>query len=531
MQRLVAKRQALALALALLPLTTAAALQAPTIPDDGTPPVTTESGLVWSVLASGPEDGAHPRTGDEVRVHYTGWLTDGTVFDDSRAERAPGLGVEPATFRVGQVIPGWNEGLSLMRPGDRYKLVIPPDLAYGATGSGPIPPDATLVFDVELLSFEPGPELPAWRTLSRDALELEGGLRLEVLAASERPAPTGDQLMKLNWVLWTPDGTVLDCSAWAEMPMRCTPAAPPQPLAFLTLAMPYLAQGSAVLLEVPATMFGQGQLPGVGPDQPSYWHFESIYVAYPPEPPPFARVGDAALTLPGGARYSTIRAGEGPALGPDARFEMSFTYWKSDGELIDTTDVPGRGPLATTAENLRIPFLQELSPLLSVGDVVAVEVGAADAFGEDLPPGLTAEDLTVWRVELVSRIEPLAVPEFRLPDAERAQRTDSGLELEVLAEGQGPKPRLDQRARVHYAGWLAADGTPFDNSYERGIPAEFGLTQVIAGWTETLRTMSVGSVVIVRIPWKLAYGASGRPPTIPAQADLVFRVELLGIEE
>lgn len=104
----------------------------------------TESGLQYEVLESGKGDS--PKASDNVEVHYTGKLIDGTVFDSS-VER----GV-PASFGVAQVIPGWVEALQLMHEGDKWRLYIPSDLAYGPNGAGGvIGPNMTLIFDVELL--------------------------------------------------------------------------------------------------------------------------------------------------------------------------------------------------------------------------------------------------------------------------------------------------------------------------------------------------------------------------------------------
>ena len=103
-----------------------------------------ESGLQYEVLESGKGDS--PKASDNVEVHYTGKLIDGTVFDSS-VER----GV-PASFGVTQVIPGWVEALQLMHEGDKWRLYIPSDLAYGPNGAGGvIGPNMTLIFDVELL--------------------------------------------------------------------------------------------------------------------------------------------------------------------------------------------------------------------------------------------------------------------------------------------------------------------------------------------------------------------------------------------
>ncbi len=107
----------------------------------------TASGLQYKVLEEG--SGKSPKASDKVTVHYTGRLTDGTVFDSS-VERG-----EPITFGVNQVIDGWTEALQLMQEGDKWELYIPSDLAYGERGAGgDIPPYATLIFEVELLEVQ-----------------------------------------------------------------------------------------------------------------------------------------------------------------------------------------------------------------------------------------------------------------------------------------------------------------------------------------------------------------------------------------
>jgi len=109
---------------------------------------TTESGLQYIVME--PGEGDSPVAADSVEVHYEGQLIDGSVFDSS-FERG-----QTVTFGLTQVIPGWTEGLQLMKPGGKFKFIIPPELGYGEGGAGEmIGPNATLVFDVELISITP----------------------------------------------------------------------------------------------------------------------------------------------------------------------------------------------------------------------------------------------------------------------------------------------------------------------------------------------------------------------------------------
>ncbi len=118
--------------------------------------------------------------------------------------------------------------------------------------------------------------------------------------------------------------------------------------------------------------------------------------------------------------------------------------------------------------------------------------------------------------------------------AENAKRegvktTPSGLQYEVLEATIGQKPKATDKVKVHYEGTLT-DGTVFDSSYKRGEPITFGLNQVIAGWTEGLQLMSIGSKYKLYIPYQLGYGAQGAGGSIPPYAALIFTVELLGIE-
>ncbi len=109
--------------------------------------VTTDSGLQYEVLREG--DGPHPTEDSRVRVHYRGTFVDGTPFDSS-------YGGEPAVFVTGAMIPGFAEALQLMPVGSQYRVVIPPDMGYGEQGGGPIGPNSTLIFEIELLEIVDG---------------------------------------------------------------------------------------------------------------------------------------------------------------------------------------------------------------------------------------------------------------------------------------------------------------------------------------------------------------------------------------
>ncbi|AKO45926.1 FKBP-type peptidyl-prolyl cis-trans isomerase [[Haemophilus] ducreyi] len=156
------------------------------------------------------------------------------------------------------------------------------------------------------------------------------------------------------------------------------------------------------------------------------------------------------------------------------------------------------------------------------------------------PPAVDLNEVTKALQELGQRAETAQAEAFEVIKAENEAFlagnkkakgvvvTESGLQYEVLTEGTGEKPTADSTVRVHYTGSLI-DGTVFDSSVQRGMPAEFPVGGVIKGWTEALQLMTTGSKWRLTIPQELAYGERGAGASIPPFATLIFEVELLEI--
>jgi peptidylprolyl isomerase len=176
-------------------------------PIDEDTTIITSTGLQYTESEAGT--GETPQEGDVVAVHYTGTLEDGTVFDDSRTRG------EPIRFPlgVGAVIPGWDEGIALMSEGGKAILVIPPDLAYGAAGAGGvIPPNATLIFDVELVEVAEGAPASPSEVAEDDYEMTEEGLKYYDFVVGDGPSPEDGQTVVVHYTGWLQDGGKFDSS-------------------------------------------------------------------------------------------------------------------------------------------------------------------------------------------------------------------------------------------------------------------------------------------------------------------------------
>jgi len=197
----------------------------PAPPDVAAPPEnakSSESGLAWTVLQEGTGD-KHPSEWDIVTVNYTGWTTDGRMFDSSTKRG------KPAEFPLNRVIKGWTEGVQLMVAGEKRRFWIPGNLAYGeAKQDDPHatfgPPRGTLVFDVELISFKEAPKPPDApkdvAAIPKNAKKTKSGLGSRVLKkGTGKDHPSATSVVTVHYSGWTTDGKMFDSSI-----VRGTPA-------------------------------------------------------------------------------------------------------------------------------------------------------------------------------------------------------------------------------------------------------------------------------------------------------------------
>jgi len=179
-------------------------------PFDGLKEVKTDSGLKYWDIKEGT--GASPSKTDEVKVHYSGWLLDGSLFDSS-VKRG-----QPAQFKLNRVIKGWTEGVSTMKLGGKRRLEVPPDLAYGKNARPKIPADSTLIFEVELLDIIAGPKPTPVEGIQ--PVTTPSGLKYWDIKVGDGPGPEGDasKTVTVHYSGWLTDGTLFDSSVQRGQP-------------------------------------------------------------------------------------------------------------------------------------------------------------------------------------------------------------------------------------------------------------------------------------------------------------------------
>ncbi len=185
-------------------------------PEEALHKETTASGVLVAVLEAG--DGQVLRENMLVHMHYTGFLDDDTqrVFDSSYDRE------EPVSFILGRnmVIPGWDEALPGLHAGDRARLWVPHEMAYGREGRGPIPPKTDLIFDIELLDVEEVSEPEPFNVAGRDTLKTESGLQYILVEEGDGELPPAGSVLAVHYTGYLSDGRIFDSSVQRSEPLR-----------------------------------------------------------------------------------------------------------------------------------------------------------------------------------------------------------------------------------------------------------------------------------------------------------------------
>lgn len=359
-------------------------------PDDASK---TPSGLASKVLSKGSGT-EHPSAADTVTVHYSGWTTDGKMFDSS-VKRG-----QPTSFPLNGVIKGWTEGLQLMVEGEKRRFWIPAALAYGDNPGGGRP-GGTLVFDVELISIKKAPKPPEL-TAPADAQKTASGASFKTLSkGSGTQSPKSIDTVQVNLSLWSPEGQLLQSTDQeggpANIPLEKFR------IGGLSEAIQTMVTGEKRLVWIPATLaFGPTPPPGV-PAAGIVVQVEllSFKEGVPPPAAPAdvaAAPSDAEKTTSGLAS-KLLAKGSGKDH-PKATDTVTVHYsgWTTDGKLFDSSVT--RGEPTSFGLNQVIKGWTEGVQLMVKGEKRRFWIPSALAYGDN-PGGGAPSGTLVFDIELL----------------------------------------------------------------------------------------------------------------------------------
>jgi FKBP-type peptidyl-prolyl cis-trans isomerase len=336
----------------------------------------------------------HPAAADTVTVHYSGWTTDGKMFDSS-VKRG-----EPTSFPLNGVIKGWTEGVQLMVEGEKRRFWIPADLAYGENPGGGRP-GGLLVFDIELLSIKKAPKAPELKAPA-DAEKTASGASLKTVTKGTGTAsPKGEDTVKVNLSLWSPDGELLQSTAQQGGPADI-------PLDKLSIgglpdAIKTMVSGEKKVVWIPANVaFGKNPPPGA-PSEGLVVEVELVSfkegVPPPPVPADVAAVPADAEKTASGLASKILTKGSGDAH-PKATDSVTVHYsgWTTDGKLFDSSVT--RGEPSSFGLNQVIKGWTEGVQLMVKGEKRRFWIPAGLAYGEN-PGGGRPGGMLVFDIELL----------------------------------------------------------------------------------------------------------------------------------
>jgi FKBP-type peptidyl-prolyl cis-trans isomerase len=339
----------------------------------------TKSGLASKILKAGNGE-KKPTATDTVTVHYSGWTTDGKMFDSSEQRG------EPASFPLGGVIKGWTEGLQLMVVGEKRRFWIPEDLAYGPAVAGSGRPGGMLCFDVELLGIKDAPKPPA------DTEKTKGGVAYKISKQGDGVSPGADQVVTFHFTAKTMDGEVVQDSRQQPAPVSVPMDKLPPALSEIVSEMKAGEQRTCWLPEQ--------QAPGgfIVAD------FELIsFKAAPPAPAAPEDVAAApkdALKTESGIAHKILSEGKGKDK-PKATETVKVHYsgWTTDGKMFDssvTRGEPAEFPLSGV-----IKGWTEGVQLMSVGEKRRFWIPEGLAYGPVVEGSGRPGGMLVFDIELL----------------------------------------------------------------------------------------------------------------------------------
>lgn len=368
--------------------------------------IKTASGLEITVKEKG--NGKTPQAGDKVSVHYTGKLTNDTVFDSSVQRNTP------FEFRVGQgaVIKGWDEAFLLLKEGDKATIKFGPELGYGAQAQGPIPANSTLIFDVELLKIV-SPAIKPFDIKGKDTITTKSGLKYVIVKQNKTGEATTGKKATIHYSGYMRDGKMFDSSLDRGQPLVAD-VGKNKLFPGLDEAVALMRVGEKGRFIIPSALaFGERGGGPVPPNTDLIMDLEVTGVKEIPVAVKYDTTGITPKTTASGLKYFEIKLSGNPVKAQAGQtVKVHYSGYLADGKLFDSSIERGEPIEFPLGAGNVIPGWEEGIALMHVGDKFRLVIPYQLAYGEQgRPPAIPPSAQLTFDVELVSVTDPSAPAE------------------------------------------------------------------------------------------------------------------------
>jgi FKBP-type peptidyl-prolyl cis-trans isomerase len=380
-------------------------------------------------------------------------------------------------------------------------------------------------FAADKKQTEPG---PTDKDAPKEFTTTKSGLKYRILRKSDKDKPAATSTVRVHYKGWLDSGKEFDSSYGRgesiEFPLNGV-------IKGWTEGVQLVGEGGMIELEIPYELgYGaQGNPPDIPGKATLHFIVELLEIQKPLVPGEVdADAPEEFTETESGLKYRIRRKGDGPKPKATTTVKVHYKGWLEGGKVFDSS-YDRRSPIEFPLNRV-IKGWGEGMQLVGKGGMIELDIPYELAYGErGRPPVIPEKARLHFIVELLDLQLPVEPGTVDKDAPEKFTATKSGLKYRIRRKSTGAKPEETSTVKVHYKGWLD-NGTVFDSSYDRGKPIEFPLNGVIAGWTEGMQLIGEGGMIELEIPFELAYGEEGRPPTIPPKATLHFLVELLAVE-
>lgn len=359
--------------------------------------VKTASGLEYTITTKGK--GIKPQNGDKVIVHYTGKLTNDTVFDSS-VKRG-----QPFEFKLGagQVIKGWDEAFLLLQVGDKATIKFGPELGYGAQANGAIPANSTLIFDVELIDVKEG--VHAWNVKGKDTLKTASGLKYIIVQENKK----GDKaeegtIAELHYSGYLADGKMFDSSIDRGQPLSIK-VGKKQLMPGWDEGIALMRSGEKAKLIIPSALAlgAAGYPPLIPANADLILDVEILSVKKIVAPALFDIKGLEAKTTASGLKYYVVKKGTSTVKAEAGKtVKVHYSGYLADGTMFDSSVERGEPIEFPLGQGRVIPGWDEGIALMNIGDKLRLVIPYNLAYGEQgRPPMIPEKAELTFDVELV----------------------------------------------------------------------------------------------------------------------------------